>query len=272
MSRGVKLRRAAAIALLASYTAWWMSNLGWALDGRPRRRAGMAFTWIAHDWVPHLQCGFALALTLAATLGLARRSWWARMLSISLALDVLLVAIRSSVNWGVRIDGLVQLGWAAAVLACLRGPAFLSLYEGQRTAGGDWNARGMRAVWWAIVLNGVPLVEVSIMLIDAWQQRSGCLGRLPGIDHHAPTYWPAVALAGMLLVGLMLLARQRTLGLLLTGVVSLAFPMVLLAYLRSFEHGQPAQTLVLALPGLVAAWLSVGFWAKPMFRLLRRDG
>lgn len=216
MSRDVGLRRVAAIALLASYTACCLANFRWALGGGPREWAGRTFTWIAHDWVPQLQYGLAFALTLAATLGLARRWWWARMLSISLALDVLFVAIRSSVTWGVRIDGFVQIGWAAAVLATLSGPAFLSLYEGQRPAGGDWNARGMRAVWWAIVLNGVPLIEVSTRLIDAWQRRTGCFGPLPGINHHVPTYWPTVALAGMLLVGLMLLARQRTVGLLLT--------------------------------------------------------
>jgi hypothetical protein len=32
----------------------------------------------------------------------------------------------------------------------------------------DWNARGMWAVWWAIVLNGATLVEVSTLLIGAW--------------------------------------------------------------------------------------------------------
>jgi hypothetical protein len=271
MSRDVKIRRVAATALLASYTAWCLWLFAWAVSGGPREWARRTHTWIAYDWVPQLQYGFLLALALAATLGLARRWWWARMLGTSLAISVLFPAVQSSLEWGARFDSLVQMAWAGAVLASLRGRAFLSLYEGQRAAGVDWSARGMWAVWWAIVLNGATLVEVSTLLIGAWQEASGCFGRLAWIDHYPPAYWPAVALAGLLLVGLMLLARQRTAGLLLTAVVSVAFPVVLLLYLRSVPHQQPASIVVPAVPGLLAAWLSIGFWVKPMFRLLRRD-
>jgi hypothetical protein len=163
---------------------------------------------------------------------------------------------------------LIPIAWAAALLACLRGPAFLALYE-ERQAGVEWRSRGMRALWWAIVLNGATLVNVSTLLIDAWWEPMGCFGPIPSINHYAPTYWPSVALAGLLLVGLGLLARQRTAGLLLTGIVSVVFPVVLMTYLRSFSAAKPAQELLPAVPGLLAAWLAVGFWAKPMFRLLR---
>ena len=47
------------------------------------------------------QSGIFVALALAATLGLARRWWWARMLSVSLALGVLFAAVISSVKWQV---------------------------------------------------------------------------------------------------------------------------------------------------------------------------
>jgi hypothetical protein len=264
MPRGMKVRRVAAIALLALYALWSTAS---SFDV-----PGESFTHYAHAWVFQLQGGIYVALALAATVGLVRRWWWARMLSVSLALGVLFRAGEEAVSWRIHILELIQFAWAGAVVACLRGPDFLELYEGQRPADVDWRTRGMWALWWAIVLNGVTLVNASILLIGAWQELHGCFGPLPNIDHNAPTYWPAVVLAGLLLVGLGLVARQRTAGLLLTGVVSVAFPIVLLVYLRSFgKVGQWNEGLLApALPGLVAVWVALAFWVRPMFRLLRR--
>jgi hypothetical protein len=267
----MRVQRIAAIVLVAMFGVWLMSFLVGDLLERSRSQA--LIYWSA-PWVPRLQVGLALTLALTAAVGLALSWWWARMLSISLALALLYPVVISAADPAVDLDVSqlhpLQIAWAVALLACLRGPAFLALHEG-RQAGMDWRARGMGALWWAIVLNGVTLMLLPLHLIGAWQHWADCFQtHYPTINQQASAYWPSVVLAVLLLVSLGLLAWQKTAGLLLTAVVSVVFPLVIMATLRRpFSAPDARQVLLIPVPGLLAAWLALGLWAKPTWRLLR---
>jgi hypothetical protein len=196
-------------------------------------------------------------------------------LSVSLALAELFEAVESLVPglYALRTPGLsdlVQITWALALLACLRGPAFCALYEGRPQGGVSWRAGGTRALWWAIVLNGVTLVRLAGPLLEPWSEATGFGIPVSLINHHAPAYWTSVALAGLLVVSLAMFARQRTIGLLLTAVVSVALPVVLFGCRRySFDAQFATGVLLASMPAVLATWVAVGFQARAMWRLLR---
>jgi hypothetical protein len=270
MSRGMKVRQSAAVVLLALFAAWWMAFLvGELLD---LRRSPV---WIhtGPPWVVQLQAALGLTVVLTTALALGRSWWWGRMASVSLALSALISAVISAADAAVPIVsqvGQVQIAWAVALLVCLRGPTFLAIYEGQQK-GVDWRAPGMGALWWAMVLGGVTVVLLPLELIGAWQHWAGCFGTsYPSIDPQTSAYWLSLVLAALLLVGLVLLAFQKTAGLILTAVVSTVFPLVLMASLRgAFTAPDVRHVLLAPVPGLLAAWLALGFRAKAMWRLLR---
>jgi hypothetical protein len=266
VSRGMRLRRIAAIVLLAAVAAFWLAALVSAL----LRPSTIGLFYVGPAWVAPLQHGLAFSLVLAAIVGLARSWWWARMWTFSLAFAALAQVFINYLSFpSVRELSLVT-GWAAALLVCLAGRRFRAHHEA-RTAGLDWEAPGMGVLWWAIVLNGATMVLLPLKLIAAWQISVGCFGPHHGpIDHQAPAYWPSVLVAGLLLVGLLLLARQKTAGLLLTASASVALPLVLAQTLReSFSLFDARMELLPAVPGLLAAWLALGVWARPLWRLLR---
>ncbi len=185
------------------------------------------------------------------------------MLIVSLALAVLFPAIMNAADApvGLRLSALLdlQVAWAAALLICLRGRAFLAHYEGR--AGADWQARGMRALWWAIVLNGMTLGLFPLRLIEGWQHWADCFAtHYPTFNYQTPAYWPSLALTAPLLVGLGLLVRRKTIGLLVTALVSAALFLVLLSSLRgSLGASDARHVLLIPVPGLLAAGLVLSF-------------
>jgi hypothetical protein len=274
MSRALRIRRAIAIALLAVYSAWLAAYVV-GLSTNPPEPQGTDQCF-GYTWVLQLELGFDLALALTASLGLARSWRWARMLSVSLALSpifmpvvCLLPALRHLYYYD--FSTLVQIAWALALLACIRGQAFCAIYEGQ-DAGSHWRTRDNATLWWAIVLNGMTLVRFADPLMEPWREADD-FGIPTSLLHpHAPAYWPAVALAALLLLSIGLLARQRTIGLLLTAVVSVMLPVALFACRRRYFDARFAIDVVLvAVPGILAAWLAVAFWGRAMWRTLRAD-
>jgi hypothetical protein len=115
---------------LALFAAWLTAFLVAALLELPASRYRSPMTW-SPAWVLQLQATFGLVLVLTAALGLARSRWWARMLSVSLALATLFLGVMSAADEVVQfhLPELIQLriAWAAALLACLHGPVFLTL-------------------------------------------------------------------------------------------------------------------------------------------------
>ena len=79
----MKVQRIAAIVLLAMFAVRFL----------PAPEPPLLHVW--PSWVGWLRAAFAGTLALAAAMGLARSWWWARMLTVSLALAVLYPAIIS---------------------------------------------------------------------------------------------------------------------------------------------------------------------------------
>jgi hypothetical protein len=268
----MKVRRISAIVFLAMNVAWLAACLIGEIRDPYGSRSPLHH---CHAWVPQLQMGLALAVGLAAALGVACSWWWARLLSVSLALAQLFPAVMRVVADGrfpIYWYDSAPIAWAAALLACLHGPAVRGLYEG-RHAGADWQARGMLPLWWAIVLNGMTLVRLPPWFIEAWQHYWSCWKTYhPTIDPKASGYWPSVVLAPLLLAGLGLLARRKTAGLLLTAAASVVLPFAVMASLREpFSAGELWRLALIPVPGVLAALLALGLWARPMWRSLFGD-
>jgi hypothetical protein len=272
MSRALQIRRGAASALVAVYAATLLTCLLVGFFVKPPEPT-QTDNWSGHTWVLQLEFGLGFTLALIASLGLARSWWWARMLSASLALAEMfwpVVSLVSGLHHPRELSDLVRIAWASALLACLRGPAFCALFEGRQQVGASWRAPGMRALWWAIVLNGVTLVRLAGPLLDPWREAGGFGIPSSLVNQHAPAYWPSVALAALLFVGLGLLARQQTTGLLLAAVVSVVLPVALLACRRCSVDARFVTVVLLpSVPGLLAAWVALGFRARAMWKILR---
>jgi hypothetical protein len=275
MSRALRIRRAIAIALLAAYSAWLAACLVSFFIEPPDARWTTCFG--STTWLWQLDFGFHLALALTASLGLARSWRWARMLSVSLALSAMFTPVGSLLAALQHLrapdfDVLMRIAWSLALLACLRGPAFCAHYEGQPQVGLHWQTRETAVLWWAIVLNGLTIVRFAEPLMPPWKEGYYSSILLSPIHHDTPAYWASVALAALLVLGIGLLARQRTLGLLLTAVVSVVLPVALVACRDNYFDAQFARDfLLVAVPGILAAWLAVAFWGRAMWRTLRAD-
>lgn len=96
---------------------------------------------------------------------------------------------------------------------------------------------------------------------------------------HCWPAWPSVTNAGdfglllgldvLLIGGLVLLACQRTIGLLLTAAAALVGTMMLVPEIPSSHFLTPPQQMLFALvPGLVLSWAAVIVWSRPILRFL----
>ncbi len=152
---------------------------------------------------------FPLGITV---IGLALDRYWGRWLALAAAVVVLPWAL--VLTFGLPAGApLMQQGiaLAAAVLlfVTLLGRDMFEHYEGQAPT--DWSGPRMGLVRWTVILNIAAAVALFIFL-SVYRIR---------IEWYA--VMPAILLVG-LIVGVLLLARQKTAGLLLVALSCVLFP------------------------------------------------
>jgi hypothetical protein len=194
-------------------------------------------------------------------LGLVTGRWWGRWLGLAMGVFCcLFVSIEIVSEFG---EGFVRpkqilaaIGMGSIgplLLACLSGRTMFERYD--QPAG---HARGARPALarWAAITNVSSLVTLGLV--------SSVM-----LDPHGPevTYWkPALACLLLILAGVVLLARGKTVGLLLAFVGALAEVGVLASVERSSDR--PIIATLLA-PGFVFSVAAAVAYAAPMWRFLR---
>jgi hypothetical protein len=240
-----RVRRALAGLLMAGSTAWVASGLlgWWDLD---RELRGM--------WV-------VLAALAVGTFGLAQGAWWGRLIPLAWSLAVTLV---SGVGLLAGAHVLPVLGGGLLLGTCLVGKEMFTRYEGNAPSPLDWTQPGMRFVRVAVVANLYAFLA-AVALIPLYEGMHSCLRS--GFQPPA-LMWVALGMTAVMLVGVLLLLRQRTAGMLLVAVAAVALPLVLMAGMRGSRE---APLMVLAFgPGVLCGWLALARFAPGMVRLLRR--
>jgi hypothetical protein len=203
---------------------------------------------------------YSLLVPLGLTvIGLLLEKAWARWLALAGAIAVLPWAV--VLTFGLpRGAPLLQQGIALAaallLLLSLSGPAMFERYEGKAEM--DWCGARMNLVRWTIILNlasamGLLLFVAVYRYVIQW---------------HVAI--PAILLLG-LVVGVLLLARQKTGGLLLVALSCLLFlPAGVFFVWREASHtGEVYLFAAMFLPGVVAGWACLFSFGKPIWRALR---
>jgi hypothetical protein len=131
-------------------------------------------------------------------------------------------------------------------------------YEGR--AATDWTGPRMGLVRWTIILNLASALELFLFVV-AYRYTIGW---------HAAI--PAGLLAG-LLAGVLLLARQKTAGLLLVTLSCILFvPAGTFFVWREARHGGEVYLFAaLFLPGVLAGWACLVAFARDLWWVLTRD-
>jgi hypothetical protein len=210
----------------------------------------------------------AAALVLG-TVGLARGAWWGRMVPIAWSTSVAVLSVVALTRNVSGFDGL--LAGAILLRVCVAGNAMFARHEGQAPPGLDWTRPGMRLVRAAVTANlGAFLggVTYSLAMFDEPVPRATCCwGPCP--HYHFPTvpFCVCLAMSALMLVGVVLLARQRTAGLLPAAVSAVVVPVVLIAN----HHVLGGEWALIFGPGIVCGWLALGRFLPAMARFLRRS-
>jgi hypothetical protein len=205
------------------------------------------------------------AALVVGTVALARGAWWGRIVPIAWSTSVAVLSVVALTRNLYGFGGL--LAGAILLRACLAGKAMFARHEGQAPPELDWTRPGMRLVRAAVTANlGAFLGGVTYAMAMFYEPPPVpcCFG--PCHHHHFPTvpFCVCLAMSASMLVGVVLLARQRTAGLLLAAVSALAVPVVLI----SSRHVLGEWALIFG-PGIVCGWLVLGRFLPAMARFLR---
>ncbi len=244
----VGLRKAVAIVALLALGAL-------VLAAPPRDPGGSYRRAVVAMW--------PLLLPLGLTaVGLALDRYWARWLGIAAGVAVLPWALAFTLGptYGQpRTRQSIALAAAVALIVALVGSRMFDRYEG-RTTGLRWRGPRMALVRWTVICN-VASALVLYLFVAAYDFR---------IEWH-------FGLLGALLlgtvVGVLLLARQRTLGLILLGGCC----MVLVpagAWFVSREATYAGEAVLFGLafaPAVITGWASLFVFGPPIWRSLRAD-
>ncbi len=142
------------------------------------------------------------------------------------------------------------------LLVSLPGRAMFERYEGKSKM--DWSGPRMGLVRWTIILN-IASVLGLVLFVSLYRYR---------IEWHAAI--PAILLFG-LMVGVLLLGFQKTIGLLLVAV-SCALFVPAGTYFVWKEASYTSDVYLFAvsfLPGVIAGWACLFAFGKPMLNTLR---
>jgi hypothetical protein len=241
-----RVRKVLAGLLMAGSVVFLVAGLMWA--GVNGENAGVAVV---------------AAALLLGMLGLAQGAWWGRIVPLAWSVGVAAVSTLALVlgrrpqAWQVWL----ALAGALVLIACLSGKEMFAHYEGKAPPPLDWTRPGMRLVRTAMVAN-VYAFLVAVAIVPVLTTIDGCVLLRP---QQAAA---CLAMMAILVVGLVLLARQRTAGLLLVAVSVMGLPLMLMAWRGALE-----EVLILSVaiaPGIVCGWLALGRFVPGMVRLLRR--
>lgn len=213
------------------------------------------------DWLDRRFVAAArlLLVPLGATIvGLVRERYWGRWLGLAGALAVLpwALVLTFAFPGGPPVAPAVALAASLLLLVSLTGRTMFERYD---TGGAtDWTGRRMGLVRWTVILNV-----------------ASALGLVPFVSTYPfATGWHAgvaIALLITLLAGVLLLARQRTAGLLLVAASCVLF-LPAGAYFVWTEARYASEALLFAaafLPGVGAGWACLFAFGKPIWRMLK---
>jgi hypothetical protein len=210
------------------------------------------------------QFGIAVRLLLvpllATAAGFVRGRYWSRWMALATALAVLpwaTVLVLTPAAGGVRIRAAVALIASLLLLLGLLGRSMFDRYEGTARQL-NWSGRHMSLVRWTIVFNLASLLNLYLF-VTAYRYR---------VEWHILI--PAFVLGGLLL-GLLLLARQKTVGLLLVALSGLLFlpSGAYFVWKEATYAGEAALFTVLFLPGVLATASTLLAFGGPMYHYLR---
>jgi hypothetical protein len=151
---------------------------------------------------------------------------------------------------------LLLLAASLLLLLSLTGRSMFSRYEG-RAGGGAWSGRLMGLVRWTIICNVASLLSLYLFVVAydyelAWQ------------------FAILASLFGGLVAGVLLLAKGRTVGILLVALCSVCFVPVgsLFVWQEATYAGEAALFAAIFLPGVLTAWASLVAFGRPIWRFL----
>jgi hypothetical protein len=224
-----------------------------------------------------LACWIQVGVFGGAAVALATGRWWGRFLPLSIAWSFILSLLHSG---GLGLPRLNT--WLGVILLlCLSGRAMQERFEAKAPLPIDWTAPSMAIVRCALVITAAGLYgQLMDLLVLAREVRGLPLWHIDPPYSHCWPAWPCVTDAGdfllllglevVLMVGLVLLARQRTVALLLIAVAALVGTLLLVREIPVFQlHTPPLNMLLDLAPGLVLSWAAVIVWSRPVVRLLR---
>lgn len=201
-----------------------------------------------------------LLIPLAVTIvGLAAEKYWSRWLALAGALAVLPWAF--VLTFGLPAGAplrqqTVALIASVLLLVSLPGRAMFERYEGR--AATDWTGTRMWLVRWTIILNIASALGLFLFVV---------MYRY-AIEWHIAI--PTVLLTG-LLVGVLLLASQKTVGLILVALSCVFFVPagVFFVWQEASHTGDVYLFAVAFLPGVIAGWACLFAFGKPICAALR---
>lgn len=204
----------------------------------------------------------ALLLPLGVTIiGLALEKHWGRWMALAAAVAVLPWAtyLTFGLPPGVPLmQQTIALIASALLLVTLLGRAMSERYEGR--APKDWSGPRMGLVRWTLILNLASALGLFVFVA------------VFGYSIAWLIVVPAVLLVG-LVVGVLLLARQKTMGLLLVALSCVLFIPAAAFFVWNESSWAGGAHIFAAsfLPGLLAGWACLFAFGRPVWRALRSD-
>lgn len=215
---------------------------------------------------------FALACSTMGTLGLLLRWRWARVFGLAQAVAVvsLLAPAVLIAPAEVKAPAGLALGLAFALGATLVGRSQIEAYEGRPSQPNPWTAARMAPVRWALIVNLAAVVFGTGIILQG--PRCGCFCDA-WFELSSPAAWAVVVAECARLAALLLIAAQRTSGLVLTCAAATLSPLLFGLAMDMWGPGasEPVSLadLVLAVPGILTSWIALAVWVRPMVRFLR---
>lgn len=197
-----------------------------------------------------------LVLTM---IGLVLEKAWSRWLALAGAVAVLpwaMVLTFGLPRGAPLMQQTVALVASLVLLVSLSGRAMFDRYEGKAKM--DWSGPRMGLVRWTIILNMASILGL-VLFVGLYRYT---------IEWHVAI--PAVLLFG-LLVGVLLLGFQRTIGLLLVAVSCVLFVPggTYFVWKEATYTGEVYLFAATFLPGVIAGWACLFAFGRPIWNTLR---